>query len=227
MNIFEKIQTKLKIHTLKAKKKEADLFDFNLLYDLKHLNPYYKYCTSLIDRHYNLYFGVLNKKNDIEHSFGMLALTRSKDYFLEVISSISKVRFHSSVSLLRSLTETLFLLKYMDKNPDTIIKFMRKQNPKFYNIVDIKKAVADKRLNEFYHQLALLDHANRIALKQTFYTKDFFSGAPSDTRAIISDMPLNYKEQQVSHVISALSLYKECLDLIEKIMNTEWKAKAS
>lgn len=223
MALFRKVTNKFRFWYIKKGKKDSDLYEIDELKHIIYLKDYHKYCKQLIELHHKLYFGKVYEKADLEHSFGMLSLIRTKDYFLGTISSILHSHYNSAISILRSFTENLFLLKYLQKKPEYISKFMRKENQKFYNIVELKKEVADSKLNEYYHFLCLLDHSNRIALKQTYYKKEDFQDAPSDTVAVITDVPLDYKNKQVLNLISALNLYKSCLEILEEIMNKQWR----
>lgn len=207
--LYEKIHIKTHIHF----DKWANTGAIGMLKD-KSLKPFQKILKEIVSNHNKLFYETL-KKVDIEHAFGMLILLRINDYFQAIINCIAFNHHRSIYPLLRSLTETLFLLNYVDKHPEYIKIFMETEG-RGVQLRDLKKEIDDEELTKYYGYLSNMIHSNPQAIKETFYL------SKEGDAKLISPTPLNQIEiyEQILH--SLIYLMYSCHLFIDKIFSQQW-----
>ena len=159
------------------------------------------------------------EKGDIEHIFARLVLLRLHDFTESAVNAIAFENYHSIFPLMRGLCDVLYLLKFVEKKPAYIKKFMDKTRERSIDIWDLKKEVDDKRLNTYYAYLSNMHHANRISLKLTYY-KLKIDGKQEEA---ITIRPIDSDKLCVSAVENLTYIYSESLKIIQNIISKKWK----
>ena len=103
-------------------------------------------------------------KSHVKREFVKLMLIKIRDYYFAIILLISTEKYSGVIPIMRSLCETLILLKYIKKNPTYIDTFMKTEG-KAMNIFEMKKKVDDKELKEFYSTMSDYTHVNPMSFK--------------------------------------------------------------
>lgn len=163
-----------------------------------------------------LYFGYEDKA-DIEHQFARLMILRIHDFSECITTMIGCDCFHALFPCMRALCESVMLLKYVEKHPEYIKKFMRKTG-RGINVPDIKKEIDDAKLLQYYGYLSNMHHSNPMALKFTLYKME-----SPDEGEIITIRPRDYLNKYEEFAISLTSLYFLGLRQIQKIMSKDWR----
>ncbi len=102
-----------------------------------------------------------------ETQFSILMLRRNQDFFEGIIFSLWHNNPCAIFPIMRALVEDLFLLKYVEKNPDYITKYMEIKDPvdKQKQLSFLKNKCSDKQLKKYYAYLCNHTHPNPVAIK--------------------------------------------------------------
>lgn len=116
---------------------------------------------------------------------------------------------------MRSLTDTFLLLRYVEKNPEYIKRFMEKEG-RGVNISQLKKEVQDQNLTEYYNFLSDMIHSNPSGIKMTYYIS-------TDGEAkMISTNLLNQEQIYEQTLISLIYILRKSHAIIRNIYSISW-----
>lgn len=180
-----------------------------------------KYVPDLIeigDKQHKLLFESLDK-TDIEHLFAKLILKRQNEYFQAIILLVSLDYPDAALSIMRSLCDSLYLLKYTEIHPEYIKRFMDKTGEGGIRMHQIEKEIDDKKLIEYYDFLSNLMHSNPVGIKKDYYC------SPDKKTAMISVFPIYSAELNESHIFSLIGILSESQRIIEEIYSKKWKSE--
>jgi len=219
--MFKYIKSAFQKYSSKIKIKQFQYHHANLpelLSVHKELRQYIPKLKELCDYKNKLIFENESITATKEIQFAILLSGRNQDFFEAVLFSLWHNNVHSVFPLMRALVEDLFLLKYVDKYPDYIHKFMDT------NVVDREKRLGflksqchDKELKNYYGFLCNMTHPNPIALKYHLLRPYTLEGKPinSEERAIVFSPTCN--EDYINTVKSLITIYSEEIGIIDKI----------
>ncbi len=154
------------------------------------------------------------EKSDVRHRFVEVTTLRLRDHFSAMILLVKYQQYQSALSILRAICELLFLLKYVQKEPDYIEKFMEKTG-KGKEIKDFRKVVDDDILNLMYKELSNFLHPNPIGIKYCYYE------SPDSKHVLISQIPLDYKRFEKEIFEPFIFLMDESTSILIEIKRRE------
>ena len=152
-----------------------------------------------------------------EVKFAKLILGRNQDFFEGIILSIWHNNPQAVYPLIRALLEDLFLLKYVDKYPDYIKKYMNFPVNTETKLRIFKKECSDQDLKSLYKKLCIVSHPNPDAIRHNLhqvYSKD--GKQINGESAILIDGVL-YDEFYTDIVKDLIRIYSEEITIIDKI----------
>ena len=188
----------------------ARKFDYDK--ELKKYSPFLK----KISQNLNELYYEHSKKSSIQLQFVQLSTLRIQDYYRSILIETFNQHYHSVALLVRALSESLFLFKYVRMNPEYLVKFMKKEG-RGKDIKEMKDFVNDNQMNEFYKDMSTFIHPNPAGFKLTYYRS-------ADLKSIIiSDIPLETKGLEDFFILSTISLTQECIDILKEIKTNQEK----
>jgi hypothetical protein len=164
----------------------------------------------IISNNLNSLFYELPEKSTARNRFVQLITLRIRDYYVSLILLFKAQQYQSSISILRAICETLFLLKYVQLQPEYINQFMEKTG-RGKELKDLRKTVNDAILNDFYKKLSDFLHPNPFGIKYTYYE------VPGSQHIIISQIPLNYKEFDDEVLMPFIGMMQESIRILYEI----------
>ncbi len=164
-------------------------------------------------------------KGSIEIHFARLMLQRVHDHVESIINLIMFENVHSIYPVMRALVECNYLLRYVQKKPKYMKRFMNKTKPRGINIFDLQKEVGNKKLDDYYGFLSNMHHANPVCIKMSYYKVDKNIDRYKKGDAIISFKPMDYIDKYDALLDSLLALYFLALSDIDNINSKKWIEK--
>lgn len=173
------------------------------------LKPHIDEIKFLIDERDSILYSHLKSKINDEKWFAKLFIVRSKDIFEHILEGLIQYRYHSTLSLMRIQCEMLMFLKYVEKNPNYIRKFLKKKH-RGININQLKKEIPNKKLNMLYDKLSLFFHVNPAGIKYTLY--EDIKG-----RKAFTTFPINHHEIAEELINISIDWQKQIIKILKKI----------
>jgi hypothetical protein len=153
-----------------------------------------------------------------EIQFAKLILGRNQDFFEAILFSLWHNTVHAVFPLMRALVEDLFLLKYVDKHPEYINKFLDTE------VIDRDKRLSflkgqchDDELKKYCGFLCNMAHPNPVALKDHLLRPYTFDGKPIETEKRFIVVRSTCDEFYVQSVKALMRIYSEEIAIIDKI----------
>jgi len=177
-----------------------------------------KYSQSLknISQELNELFYENSKKSSVQLQFIQLSTLRIQDYYRSILIETFNQHYHSVALLVRALCESLYLLKYVEKNPDYLDTFMKKEG-RGKKISEMRNFVKDSQMDDFYDKMSEFIHPNPAGFKFTYYR------CTDCKHVIISDTPFQTKKVEDFFISSTISLMQECIDILKEIKTNQGK----
>lgn len=193
-------------------------------------------CVTLLEREKNYkkfsvsFRGLVIRLNDLfyddkrminqQREFVKLMVLRIRDLYECILYELFWFqRSYSVYPLMRSLCESLFLLKYVQGNPTYISEIMSTEG-RGLHISKLKDKVSDQELNDYYSWLSNLMHVNPSGIKCTYYRSKLYEREKmSDMETIITQIPINFEDFRIKFVISLMSIMIESVQILEGIYN--------
>jgi len=219
--MFEKIRASFEEFNVQRSVKQLHYHHSNLPEVLKvhkELRPYVPKLKELCDYKNKLIFENKFVTATDEIQFGILMLSRNQDFFEGVLFALWHNNVHVVFPLMRVLVEDLFLLKYIDKNPEYIAKFMDiEQKDKKKDLGFLKSQSDDEDLKKYYGKLCDMTHPNPIALKYHLLTPYALDGTPIDSKERAIVIRPTCDELYTDTVKAMIRIYSEEIGIIDKI----------
>ncbi|MDD4126424.1 MAG: hypothetical protein PHV39_01900 [Methanomicrobium sp.] len=204
-------------HYIKNLKKSNENFS-NLLLKDGALKKYIKDIKSVISIQNQIIYDSKDKGN-IEHQFAKLIALRQNELTKSVLLVINLNYTYCAIPLMRNLCDLLLLLKYVEKNPKYIKKFMRK-NGRGINVWNIKTEINDDKLKDYYGFLSYLMHSNPDSIKLNFFE------LPDKRNGImINHSKIDSLKKDM--ILSLIALTSESNIIINNICSINWKISTS
>ena len=220
--MFKKIRKSLEDYKIKRWTNQMIYYHSNipkLLERHKELKQYVPRLVELSNFKNKLLYDFKERKGTPEIQFAILMLRRNQDFFEGIILSLWHNNPSAVFPIIRSLVEDLFLLKYVDIDPDYITKYMEIKDliDKEKQLGFLKKKCLDKQMKKYYAYLCNNAHPNPVALKFYLYPEATPSGEIKEhgTSAILLTPFCN--EFYLNTVKSLNKICSDELDIINRI----------
>jgi hypothetical protein len=195
--------------------RDKNYWSSRMLQNNKDLKKYIPNFDKVGDQYYKLLYEN-EDKTDIEHQFARLIVIKQTELYHSIML-LSFFEFsHAIIPLMRNFCDTVLFLKYVEKHPEYIKRFMSK-NGKGISMYQIKNEIADQELNDYYTYLSELMHTIPTSVKLTYYH------LKETDEKMMSLQPLNMKEFQYAYIKSLYNFMIESIRIIQKIYSKEWK----
>lgn len=211
--MFGKIRTAFEGYRTRRSVKQLQYHHTNLpelLKIHKELQQYVPKLKELCDYKNKLIFEDKFVTGTNEVQFAKLMLGRNQDFFEGVLFSLWHNNVHGVFPLMRALVEDLFLLKYVDKNPEYIQKFMDTEVvDKDKRLGFLKSQCSDEDLKKYYGYLCNMTHPNPVALKYHLLRPYTLDGKPVDSEERVIVVRPTCNEFYVETVKASIRIYSE------------------
>lgn len=221
--MFESIHSffeELSINQTIKLRKNLNVNGPDLLKRDENLKKYIPLLKEIGKKQHELFFETLDK-TDLEHLFAKLVIQRQNEYYQSIILLVGFDFPITAIPIMRSLCDSLFLLEYVEKNPNYIKKFMETTRERGVNVKEIKSTIDDQPLIDYYDFLSGLMHSNPVGIKMNFHR---FKDRKS---AIISVLPAHSAELNESHIYSLIKILTDSQRIVNNIYETKWKSGLS
>lgn len=200
--------------------KDSENYHSNLpkvLTKYKELKEYIPRLLVVCNDRYKLYYenGFLTATD--ETVFAKLILGRNQDFFEGIILSIWHNNAQAVYPLMRALLEDLFLLKYVDKYPDYIKKYLNFPVNTETKLRIFRKECSDQDLKILYNKLCIVSHPNPDAIKHNLYQVYTENGTPIDGQGAIMLGGQPYEGFYLDIVKDLIRIYQEETIIIQRI----------
>jgi hypothetical protein len=154
--------------------------------------------------------------------FAKLVLSRNQDFFEGIILSMWNNNTQAIYPLMRALVEDLFLLKYVDKNPNYIKEYVNSPTNTRTDIGKFKNQCPDKDLIDYYGKLCNVAHPNPDAIKHNLYDLYTKDGRQQTGESVIR-IGEPYDEFYRDIVKALIRIYSEEITIIDELHMQNFK----
>ena len=189
----------------------------------KELRKYAPKLVELCELKNKLIFDVENIVGTKEIKFSILMLCRNQDFFEGILFSLWHNNVHAVFPLMRALLDDLFLLKYVDKNPEYITQFMdmKKEVDRKKRSIFLRQQSDDKVLKGYFKWLSDRTHPNPVSLKYHLYDVKSTNGEIESAILIRPTCDESYAQA----IEALIRIYSEELAIIRRIYLRNIKRK--